>query len=134
MENKKIRIESVRKSDGETENTVSVAECKLLKSGDMLSVFYKEKLDEDTFVNTKINAKKDEVEIIRTGEYAVRMVYKKDMETEFSYNTPYGTMPAHVKTNNIEVSFKGENTFIHMDYLMSFFGTESLNSIKIEIS
>ena len=76
MENKQIRINSIRKSDGDTEKSVSNALCKLRKMNDTISVFYKEKLDDNTFVNTKINAKKDEVEIIRTGEYAVRMVWK----------------------------------------------------------
>ena len=133
MENKQIRITSIRKSDKKKKKSVSTALCKLHKLKDTISVFYKEKLDDNTFVNTKINAKKDEVEIIRTGEYAVRMVYKKGMETEFSYNTPYGIMPAKIKTDNIKMVFLGESIQISMNYHMSFFGVESDNDIKIDI-
>lgn len=133
MDSKKIRIQSIIKSEGDTDKTSSVWDCKIKAKDEVVSVFYKEKLDDDTFVNTKINVEKNKVTIIRTGDYSARMEYINNTETEFLYNTPYGSMHAKIKTGDIYASINEQGGHIEFSYEMSFFETLSTNSIIIDV-
>ena len=133
MDSKKIRIKSIIKSQGDIDKTSSVWDCKIKTKGDVVSIFYKEKLDDDTFVNTKINVEENKVTIIRTGDYSSRMEYIKNTETEFLYNTPYGSMNAKIKTGDISASVDEQGGHIEFSYEMSFFEALSMNSIIIDV-
>ncbi len=102
--------------------------CKFLCKGNTAYILYK-----SDGVTSKIKTEGKTVTVTRMGEFSSEMVYREGETTSFLYKMPYGSLDMSLKTKKAEVKISDNGGEIFLDYSLLFSGTETKNSMRIEI-
>ena len=102
--------------------------CKFLFKRNTAYILYK-----SDGVTSKIKTEGKTVTVTRMGEFSSEMVYREGETTSFLYKMPYGSLDMSLKTKKADVKISDNGGEIFLEYSLLFSGTETKNSMKIEI-
>ncbi len=134
---KRVLVETFTRQkdqDGKTEFSTRSEGTMFVKDGEYF-VFYTE-LDEDgeKMSDGRITIAKDTVEIKRTGAYSSRLIFKEGKTQNSIYSTPYGNMPAVLKTRKLIAAVDKDGGKIILEYSMTVGGRSFENSVTVKVS
>lgn len=95
-------------------------------------ITYKENPEEFGKTLTTVKIKSDRVELIRTGNVSSRLVFRKGIPYEGSYNTPYGSLPLKLEVSDMEILTGDEEGSLLMKYSLDFAGDETENTFTLK--
>ena len=130
-----VKTHTIQKDeDGKTEFSTESQGTMFVKDGEYF-VFYAE-FDEDgeKMSDGRITILKDTVEIKRTGAYSSRFVFEEGKIKNSLYSTPYGAMPATLKTRKLITAVDSEGGKIILEYSMTVGGRNFDNKVVIKIT
>ena len=127
-----IEVINTQTIDGETAVTEERAQCDLSLRGGKVYIIYKTKYEGDE-VSTIIVVSERETVIRRNGYISSRMVYRAGAETAFPYETPYGTLPMRLATDEINYDFTEGGGTLKLLYTLDIQGEKYFNDMTITV-
>lgn len=124
----RINVINEQRGDAFVDTVSETAVCSYRGSGDKFYISYK-----TDGSRVMIRVENGRASVKRTGEFGSDMLYIPGEETEFSYRTPYGSIPMKVLTEFFEYDLSEDGGVIELGYVLRAGGDELNNRIKIKI-
>jgi uncharacterized beta-barrel protein YwiB (DUF1934 family) len=138
-EGKKVSLHTravQRDSNGSQDKIEFYAEAKQAVKNGVRYVSYKETaLSGMEGTSTILRIAEDTLSILRFGAYRSKLEFKQGEERRTLYQTPYGTMEIHIRTQLLTIAWQqDESCSIHLKYSLESTGQEALsNELHISI-
>lgn len=126
-----INTQSIPKDD-EPRGISTESEGTVYTKDGLFYISYYETPEEFGKTLTTVKIKNDRVELIRTGNVSSRLVFRKDLPYEGSYNTPYGSLPLKLEVSDIKILIGDEEGSLNMKYSLDFAGDETENIFTLK--
>lgn len=107
----KIYIEGLQQSEGQTDKNVIDVTGEAYEKCGKTFILYDE---EGTSNLLKIGT--DTIELLRRGQITTKMLYKKDYQDSFMYNTGYGAFLMSTRTSQLTITHKSDKISAYMEY------------------
>lgn len=132
----RINVETVERNadimSSMTESEVRIGTIEKKGTGFLLS--YDEIITEDGSqlerTQVKLHLSHERVMMMREGDYSTIMVFDRRQPYEGMYRTPFGEMPIHIQTVNVEALCRLDEGSVHLEYEVSI-GDPSYRSYRI---
>lgn len=117
IQSKQISLDS----SGKTKNAEDIIESKLggqmFQKGDSVYLLYDEILDENSQpVKSQIKIMPGQMQLRRSGDVTVTMLFEKGKTNKTGYITPYGTFAMCVYTSNLSYEIREDYLKIDVEY------------------
>ena len=120
--------------DGKTEFSTESQGTMFVKDGEYFVFYTEHDSDGEKMSDGRITILKDTVEIKRSGAYSSRFVFEEGKTKNSLYSTPYGAMPATLKTRKLISAVDNEGGKIILEYSMTVGGRSFDNRVVINIT
>ena len=129
-----VKTHTIQKDeDGKTEFSTESRGTMFVKDGEYFVFYTEQDEDGEKMSDGRITILKDTVEIKRTGAYSSRFVFEEGKTKNSLYSTPYGAMPATLKTRKLVSAEDSEGGKIILEYSMTVGGRSFDNRVVIKI-
>ncbi len=85
----------------------------------------------DCCVTVKVG--EEEVSVSRKGDFSSKMIYKKDMASEFLYHTPYGRFPLILTTQEINNNLSVIGGRLELLYCINIESEQNYHTLSIDV-
>lgn len=135
-EKKSVRVSTFtiqKDEDGKTEFSTSSEGIMYVKDGGYFVFYTEQDEDGEKMSDGRITVTGNTVEIKRTGAYSSRLVFEEGKIHKSIYATPYGNMPAVLKTRKMICAVDNDGGKIILEYLMTIGERTFENSVTVRI-
>lgn len=135
-EKKSVRVSTFtmqKDEDGKTEFSTSAEGIMYVKDGGYFIFYTEQDEDGEKMSDGRITVTKNSVEIKRTGAYSSRLIFEEGKTHKSIYSTPYGNMPAVLKTRKITSAVDSDGGKIILEYIMTVGERTFENSVTVRI-
>ena len=111
--------------------TMAIGELEQRGTGYILS--YEEAISDDAMqtekTRVKLHISEHRVMMMREGIYSTMMVFDRRQPYEGMYRTPFGTMPIHIQTVEVDAVCRPEKGKIRMEYELTLADTSTSDRV-----